>query len=100
MSEFKPNVNKIDGVNYVKRTIPIGNQEVEVEGITARALIKALQGIDPDDCVIYLAEMTPELADAQLLIGIIGGIAGKSPRGVCFLMGPEVNNELNRRGLI
>lgn len=81
-------LDKIDGINYVRRTIDTAAGPMQLEGMSVRALRKALASADDDALVFYMAEMVPELRDAQLLIGVIAGAGTDSP-DVCPLFGPE-----------
>jgi hypothetical protein len=98
--EDKPKVTKIDGVNYVQRTIPTVDGPMVLEGLTARALINALRTLDPDDLVCYMAEVTPEMRGKDLIIGVIAALGGKAPCGVAFLFGPEGVRGLKEAGMI
>ncbi|MGX9080437.1 hypothetical protein ACWTQY_31775, partial [Klebsiella pneumoniae] len=81
----KPTVHKIDGVNYVRRTIPTGSGPATLEGLTVRALRSALAEADPDALVVYMAEQGD-----GVVLGCIGGFAYDSPQHqVAFLVGPE-----------
>ena len=90
-------MSKIDGVNWVSRKIPTANGTIDVEGLTVRALIKALQQCDPDDIVMYMAEMTPETRQCELLIGVIAGTVTTESQAVA-LVGPEAVRALKELG--
>lgn len=91
---------KIDGVNYVRKSIPNANGTLELEGLTVRALIKALQKCDPDDLVCYMAEMTEELKASEMLLGATAGVLSESSYGVSFIVGPESVAALKTAGII
>lgn len=93
-------ITRVDGVNYVSREIPTADGKIRVEGLTVRALIKALQQADPDDLVCYMAEVTPEMRKMNLLIGCTGGVMTGSPYGVTFIVGPEAVNLVKNGGLV
>ena len=76
-------VTKIDGVNFVERQIETNAGPITLPGLTVRALRKALEGVDPDAMVAYIAEQ-----GEGVVFGCIGGIT-LGPR-LCFLVGPEV----------
>lgn len=81
----KPTVHQIDGVNYVRRTIPTSAGPVTLEGLTVRALRSALAEADADALVVYMAEQ-----GEGVVLGCIGGFAYDSPQHqVAFLVGPE-----------
>lgn len=82
-----PKINKIDGVNYVRRTIDTPGGSLEMQGMTVRALRQLLEKSDPDDLVCYLAEQTDETRKCDLLYGVIAG-AGMAD-GLTLLFGPE-----------
>ena len=94
------NINHIDGVNYVRRTIPTADGPTELEGLTVRALIKTLQQLDQDAIIAYMAEQTEESRKKDLIIGVIAGALGDSPLGVAFLVGPESINAMKNAGMI
>ncbi len=91
-------VEKIDGVNYVRKTVPNVNGTIELEGLTVRALIKALQKCDPDDLVCYMAEVTDELRASELLLGVTAGVLSESSYGVSFIVGPESVTAMENAG--
>lgn len=82
MSSEKVPITKIDGVNYARKMLPVEGGSIQVEGITVRALRKALERADQDAIVIYVYE-----DGEKALIGIIAG-AGLSDDFVS-LFGPE-----------
>lgn len=93
-------ITKIDGVNWVQKTIPTVSGDIKVVGMSVRAMRAALQDADPDDLVCYLAEMTEESRKADLLIGAIGAVGIGSNCGTVFLMGPEAANAMKKTGII
>lgn len=96
----KPKTNKIDGVNYARKTIPTATGPQQIEGLTVRALIKALQNSDPDDLVCYMAEMLPEHRKADLMIGCIAASGNGGEHGATFLFGPEGVRAMEKRGML
>lgn len=100
VSNQDPNFTPIDPVNYVRKSIPTAAGEVEIEGLTVRSLVKALQAADPDDLVCYMAEMTPELREVDCLIGATAGLLCASPHGVCFIVGPESVRAMKGAGMV
>jgi len=79
-------IKKLDGVNYVQRTIPLATGgDVTIPGLTVRALRSILDGADPDAMVTYLFEQ-----DDRVVFGAIGGCGFNDD--LCFLLGPEVAN--------
>jgi hypothetical protein len=88
-------INKIDGVNYRRGTMPSADGELQIEGMTVRALRKALDDADPDALIVYLAEQ-----NGGLLIGCIGGAAMDSETyNLVTLFGPEAIEAVRNLGL-
>ena len=87
-------------VNYVTRTVPNQHGTLTLEGITVRALIKALSQCDPDDLVCYMAELLPEHKNVELLVGAIGGVLSEGNCGTSFIVGPEAVKVLHERGMV
>lgn len=96
---MKKDYTKIDGVNWVLRNIPTKDGTVEMQGLTVRALRGALANCDPDALVCYMAEMTPETRDVDLLMGVIAGTI-QSDVGAVFIVGPETVTALKKAGEI
>lgn len=82
MSERELNI--IDGVNVVKRKIHLEGGDVELFGMTVRAMRKALENANPDAMVTYIFE-----ADDRVNFGIIAGVAVDQTSDFCMLFGPE-----------
>lgn len=82
-------IDKIDGVNWVQREIPVaGGGTIQLQGLTVRALRRALEDRDPDSLVCYMAEQTEESRKVDLLIGVVAGL-GQTEVGCVFMFGPE-----------
>jgi hypothetical protein len=96
----KPNYTKIDAINYVTRDIPNQHGKLHLEGMTVRALIHALQKCDPDDLVVYMAEMTPETRNVDMLIGATGGVLSEGNCGTSFIVGPEAVRAMENAGMV
>ena len=97
----KQQVNWIDPVNWVTRMVPgIADEPIELSGMTVRALIAALQQADPDDLVVYMCEQLPATRDAQLLLGVIGGLLSEGNCGASFIVGPEAIKGMRKAGMI
>ena len=84
-----PNIKKFDDRDYRKAHVPIGDGTVQIEGITVRALLRALQDANPNDVVCYMAEKTPNLVNAEIIIGCIAMVGTQSNCNATFLLGPE-----------
>ncbi len=92
--------SKIDGVNWVERTIPTGSGPLTVQGLSVRAIRKALEGASDDDLVLYMFEQTPEALAVPLVIGPIAGIGPSPDTGTVFLFGPEGIRGLKNAGMV
>ncbi len=91
---------RIDGVNYVKRSIPNQHGTIELEGLTVRALIKSLSDCDQDDLVCYMAENTPESRASDLILGVVSGVLSEGNCGTSFMIGPEAVRAMKKAGVI
>lgn len=94
------NIDKIDNINYARRTVPSMFGDLAIEGMTVRAMRKALEACDPDDLIVYIAEATPEMKKVDVIIGCIAGVATQASNGVSFMFGPEGIKGLKDAGVI
>ena len=94
-----PPATRIDSVNWIRKTIqgPDG-KDVELQGISVRAMRKMLESMDADDLVVYMAEQQitetdPVTGNVTVKPSVVYGIVGggvETNEGICFLVGPEV----------
>lgn len=86
MSDFRPQVEKLDAVNYTHAYVPSDEGPMRLEGMTVRAMRVLLEKADPDAMVVYIAEQ-----NNGLLYGCIAGAGMDSPteNKIVVLFGPE-----------
>lgn len=82
------NIHHLDPINLKKFVFDLASNPVTVESLTVRGLKKLLEDADPDAPVIFLAEMTPQLKDVNIVVGPLVCMADYKSSYV-ILMGPE-----------
>ena len=84
----------IDPANWVRRKIQLNaNVAVELEGLTARAVRKLLEGVDPDSLVVF----NRQPADGSIFLTAIAGQYNPSDCDVVYLLDSDTCATMHKR---